>query len=426
MLIVGTVLTAVLVVGGLSMRRWRARATVLAFVTALIALLAPAGTAGAAVVATVPLGTASSFAVLGASEVTNSGATTLDGDLGLSPGPAISGFPPGLVLAPWTTYETTAEAASAQAALGTAYTNAATRSVDNDIVAELNGLTLIPGVTAGPGGGALLNSGNLIFDGQGLTDPVFIIQAAELTTAVNSTMSLINGADACNIYWQIGSSATIGGGSTFQGTIMALAAVTVGSEATIHGRALARTAAVTLIDDTFTSSACTADETTTTTTTTEAATTESTEVPTTETPTTDVTPTSETATTAAPPLGPTLPQGPAIPQSPTVPEGPSIPRGPSVPESPTVPESPDVPENPDLPEYPDVPENPDVPDAPGSPDGPGVPGVSAPPQTGGAPAPLDLPAGKGRGLAALFGAAGCVGLTLTATGRSKGRSTPSA
>ncbi|HEX7132519.1 MAG TPA: ice-binding family protein, partial [Iamia sp.] len=144
MLIVGTVIIAVLIVGGLTQRRYRARATALAFVAALVALLAPAGTASAAVVATVPLGTASSFAVLGASEVTNTGASTLDGDLGLAPGPDITGFPPGLVLAPWTTYETTDEAASAQAALGTAYTNAATRSVDNDIVAELSGLTLIP------------------------------------------------------------------------------------------------------------------------------------------------------------------------------------------------------------------------------------------------------------------------------------------
>lgn len=389
MIIVGTLVLAVAICGGLTLPRWRVRATVLAFGAATIAMVAPAGTASAAVVPNVPLGVASSFAVLGASTVTNVGATTLDGDLGVSPGSAITGFPPGQVLAPWTTYTNDAVASSAQAALTTAYVNAATRSVDNDITAQLSGVTLIPGVSAGPGGGALLNSGSLTFDGQGLTDPVFIIQAAELTTATGSTMTMTNGADACNVYWQIGSSATLGTDSVFQGTIMALASVSVLSGATVHGRALARTAAVTLIDDTFTSSACVADEAETTTTTTEASTTGGgTAVP------------GGGATTpgdasnvpfgSAPVPGASVPAG-----STTIPSGSTTPGG-SITSAPGIPRSPG---------------------APGSPAGPGVPGVSGPPRTGGSPAPIDGSSSRGTGIA--FGAAGCIGLALIARDRNK-------
>ncbi|HYI60621.1 MAG TPA: ice-binding family protein [Acidimicrobiales bacterium] len=408
MFIVGTLVIAVVILAGLTVRRWRVRATVLAFVAAAIALLTPAGTASAAVVPTVPLGVASSFAVLGAETVTNVGPTTLDGDLGVSPGTAIVGFPPGQVLAPWTTYANDAVAASAQAALTTAYVNAATRSVDNDITAQLSGVTLIPGVSAGPGGGALLNSGNLTFDGQGLTDPVFIIQAAELTTATGSTMTLINGADACNVYWQIGSSATLGTSSVFQGTIMALASVSVLSGATVHGRALARTAAVTLIDDTFTSSACVDDETTTTTTTTtEAPTTEgtttegtTTEGPTTEAPTTDGGTTTTTTTTTTggssgvPFTGTTAPGSTTPDGSITTRPGDSTYRG-STTSGPSARRGPDVPA------------------------GPGVPGVSGPPRTGGAPAALDGPGGREGDTTVAFGAAGCVGLALIARDRTK-------
>jgi hypothetical protein len=225
-----------------------------------------ASTASAAIVPTVPLGTAADYAVLGGSAVTNTGDSVLDGSLGISPGPAsITGFPPGLVLPPGTTDENNAESAAAQASLTAGYLNAAGRPVDATTPSDLAGLTLQGGVYAGPSKSPLGLSGPLVLDGAGDPTTVFIFQTdSTLITGSGSTVTLVNGAQECNVFWQVGSSATLGSGSTFAGNILALTSITVTTGVTVHGRALARNGAVTLDDDVFTSPTC--DLTTSTTT----------------------------------------------------------------------------------------------------------------------------------------------------------------
>ncbi len=229
-----------------------------------------AGVADAAIVATVPLATSAEYAVLGGSAVTNTGPSVLDGSLGISPGPAsITGFPPGIVLAPSTTHENNANSAAAQADLTTAYVNAAGRPVDATTTADLANLTLQPGVYSGPSKSPLGLSGPLVLDGGGDPTAVFIFQTdSTLITGSASTVTLINGAQECNVFWQVGSSATLGSGSTFTGNILALTSITVTTGVTVHGRALARNGAVTLDNDVFTEPTCdlTAGGTTTTTT----------------------------------------------------------------------------------------------------------------------------------------------------------------
>ncbi len=235
----------------------RARAPFFLALTAAAALAVPWASANAAIVPTVPLGTSANYAVLGASTVTNTGNSVLNRSLGLWPGTSITGFPPGIVNAPGTIDTTNAAAQQAQSDLTLAYVNAANRPVDATTAADLVNLQLGPGVYSGPSKGALLLSGPLVLDGGGNLDAVFIFQTdSTLTTASSSTVSLINGAQACNVFWQIGSSATLGTFSTFVGNILALQSITVTTGVTVHGRALARNAAVTLDTDVFTSSSC--------------------------------------------------------------------------------------------------------------------------------------------------------------------------
>jgi hypothetical protein len=195
--------------------------------------------------------------VLAASTVTNTGASTLDGSLGLWPGTSITGFPPGLVLPPSTTDSTNAAALHAKADLTVAYVNAAGRSVDATTTADLANLHVSPGVYAGPAKSPLGLTGPLVLDGGGNLSSVFIFQTdSTLTTASASTVTLINGAQECNVFWKVGSSATLGTGSVFRGNILALASVTVTNGVVVHGRALARNGAVTLDNDTFVRPTC--------------------------------------------------------------------------------------------------------------------------------------------------------------------------
>jgi hypothetical protein len=218
--------------------------------------------------ATVGLGTADTFAVLGGSTVTNTGPSVIGGDVGLDPGTAVTGFPPGVVN-DGTIHVDDGVALQAQNDLTTAYNDAAGRSSTETISSDLGGLTLTPGVYTSAG--ALGLTGDLTLDAQGDPSAVFIFQAGStLTTASGAQVTLTGGAQACNVFWQVGSSATIGTGSQFVGVIMALQSISLTTGATLNGSALARNGAVTLDTNTITRATCatTPGGTTTTTTTT--------------------------------------------------------------------------------------------------------------------------------------------------------------
>jgi hypothetical protein len=238
----------------------------LAFVTGASLFLA-VGTANAAIVPTVDLGTAEDFSVLGGQTVTNTGPSVLANSVGVSPGTAIVGFPPGIVQPPGTIEATTPEAAQAQADSTAAYIDALGRPLNETTTSDLTGLTLVGGVYAGPSQSPLSLAGTLTLDGEGNPNSVFIFQTdSTLITGSGSTVSLINGAQACNVFWQVGSSATLDTGSTFVGNILALTTITVADSVTVQGRALAQTGEVTLINDTFTQVGCDLTQVTTTTT----------------------------------------------------------------------------------------------------------------------------------------------------------------
>lgn len=273
----------------------------------------------------VGLGTAASYVVLGGQTVTNTGPSVLHGDLGVSPGSANTGFPPGIVLG--ATHAGDAAAGQAQSDLTIAYDNAAGRAPTASKAGDLVGQTLPGGVYKSTGPLAL--SGTLTLDGQHNPDSVFIFQiASTLITASASRVSLVNGAQACHVFWQVGSSATLGTHSSFTGTILALTSITVTTGTVIHGRALARNGAVTLDDNTITRPTCiTTPPPTTTTTTTTSPPTTTTTPPTTTPPPTTTTPPSTTTTTTPPPTTTTTTTGPPTTTPPTTTTGPTT--GPS-------------------------------------------------------------------------------------------------
>lgn len=191
----------------------------------------------------VGLGTAASFGVLGASAVTNTGPSSIDGDLGVSPDTSITGFPPGTFGG---TLHADVVAAQAQADTGTAYDVAASLSPTSTGLTDLVGMNLGPGVYSG---GALTLSGTLQLTGSATS--VWVFQAASsLITSSGSNIVMSGGASGCNVFWKVGSSATLGTGSTLYGTVMSLASISSGTGTTVNGRLLARTGAVTLDDTT--------------------------------------------------------------------------------------------------------------------------------------------------------------------------------
>jgi len=192
-----------------------------------------------------PLGGLGTFEILAGSTVTSTGSTTVMGDLGVSPGIAVTGFPPAILNG--TLHIADPTAALAQLALTTAYNAAAGRSVGAIMVAgNLGGLTLAPGVYKSTSS-LEISSGDLTLDAKGDANAVFIFEmASTLVTTTGRRVILAGGAQAANIIWQVGSSATLGVSSVFKGNILAMASITVNTGASVEGRLLARTGAVTL------------------------------------------------------------------------------------------------------------------------------------------------------------------------------------
>jgi hypothetical protein len=200
--------------------------------------------------ASVALGGAGNFVVLAGSTVTNTGPTSLTGDLGVSPGTAVSGFPPGTIVG--AQHAGDPAAAQGVADLTTAYNDAAGRTLCPVAVAgNLGGHTLTPGLYKSTSS-LEISSGDLTLDAQGDANAVFIFQMASTLTTTSGRQVILSGsAKSTNVFWQVGTSATLGSTSAFQGTLMADQAITLSTGATLNGRALARIAAVTLDSNTI-------------------------------------------------------------------------------------------------------------------------------------------------------------------------------
>ncbi|WP_436794659.1 ice-binding family protein [Actinospongicola halichondriae] len=221
--------------------------------------VSPAGAA----TPSVDLGAADNFAVLAGSGITNAGPTTISGDVGTFPTPTETGF--GSLTLTGTDHAGDAVTQQAKDDLVTAYDDVAGRGPTTEIATDLAGQTLVPGIYDAADG-TFGNTGVLTLDGQGETDPVFVFQTATtLITGSGSSVVLVNGADACNVYWKVGSSATLGTASELTGNVLPLASITLTTAATLEGRALARNGAVTMDTNTITRSACAAPTDTTST-----------------------------------------------------------------------------------------------------------------------------------------------------------------
>ncbi|HUF54662.1 MAG TPA: ice-binding family protein [Dehalococcoidia bacterium] len=268
-------------------------------VVALAIVLLTLGSATNSDAATAPgLGGAGTYGVLGSSTVTNTGFSVIDGDVGVSPGSEVTGFPPGI--ANGTIHEGDQHAADARADATTAYnalSDATAEPCTLDLTGEdLGGLTLTEGVYCFDTSAQL--TGTLTLDAQGNPAAVFIFRiGSTLTTATNSSVVMINEGVDCNAFWRVGSSATLGVGTSFKGNILALTSITLNTNAVLSGRALALNGAVTLDDNDVGFAACAAA---------------------TETPAPSATdsPTDAPTDTAAPTSTPDAPTGTTVPTTP--------------------------------------------------------------------------------------------------------------
>jgi hypothetical protein len=232
------------------LRSLRVVALSAAAIAPVLALLFTATDARAAQ-APIGLGTAAGFSVLAGTTVTNTGPTTLAGDLGVDPGSAVTGGP--VVLG--ATHLHDAVSGEAQAHNVGAYLDAAARTPATSVNGDLVGRTLVPGVYKSDSSLGL--TGTVTLDAKGDPRAVFVFQiASTLITGSASQVALVNGGQACNVFWQVGSSATLGTGTRFRGTVLALTSITAQTAATVEGRLLARNGAVTLDSNTITTPGC--------------------------------------------------------------------------------------------------------------------------------------------------------------------------
>src|SRR5438270_35996 len=221
--------------------RIRSASALIAFTTVLLVLVSASPAA-----AQVTLGsTVGSFGVLGGSTVTNTGSTIVNGNLGVSPGSSVTGFPPGVVVG-GTIHSNDATAIQAQTELTTAYNTVAGNPCTVDLTGQnLGGMTLTPGTYCFSSSAQL--TGTLTLNALGNPAAQFLFKiGSTLTTAGTSSVVLINGATSCNIFWQVGSSATLGTNTVFAGNVLALTSITLNTGATVSGRTLARNGAVTM------------------------------------------------------------------------------------------------------------------------------------------------------------------------------------
>jgi hypothetical protein len=220
---------------------------------AAAALLALAALPAGAAATTIPLGTAGSFVVLAGAGVTNTGSTTLNGDLGTFPTTSETGT--STLTLNGVDHGGDAVTQGAKDDLVTAYNTAAGEGPATVFLTDLGGQTLVAGVYRATSSAGL--TGELTLDAGGNPDAVFVFQiGSTLTTASASTVTLVNGAQACHVFWQIGSSATLGTGTGFQGNLLAKTDITLTNKVTVVGRVLASNGAITLDANTVTSPSC--------------------------------------------------------------------------------------------------------------------------------------------------------------------------
>jgi hypothetical protein len=229
-------------------------------IAATLGLLAVPAVADAA---PVNLATATPFVALGGSTVTNTGPSVLNGDLGVAPGSAIVGF--GLpAVVNGATHVNDAVANQAQADLTTAYNVAAGQPVApaNDLTGTNLGNRTLTAAAYRYTSSAQL-TGRLTLDAQGDPNAQFVFEiASTLTTAPASSVVLVNGASPCNVYWQVGSSATLDTTTAFQGNLMALTSISLNNGASVIGRLLARNGQISLINNVLDGSSCVTGSTT--------------------------------------------------------------------------------------------------------------------------------------------------------------------